>query len=613
MNTLFTKLFYCSCLLFVFNFSNAQIKFVATIAPAQAGINEYITLKLTVENAQNIQQINPPELNGFNLVSGPNQESAVNNINGTVTQSISLSYILQPKKSGNYNIGYATAIIGDKTYKSNTVKVSVSNKQSSNSNAASNTSPFAAFDLFDEPKPRATYDDYILRKGETVQDKVSKNMRLKLQTDKSVCYVGEPILATYKLYSRLQSESNLAKNPSFNGFSVVDMMQQNDQYASTQETLEGRAYNVYIIRKAQLYPLQDGPIELEAASLDNKITFVKYENGTGSNGTMVTENVSLSSKPIIINVKPLPEKNKPTNFSGAVGNFSVEAKVEKNTFSTDETGRLLINITGKGNMQLLTAPEIEWQQGFEAFDTKIIDNTNTNSIPLSGSKTFEIPFAVANAGEYTIPKINFSFFDVVSATYKTVSTAEIKIAITKGTGINNKTSTLKKLDSANLPSKFAYGLSIILFAVILFFAAMFYWIRKGKKEKTVLYKMVSEKVEIVNKPNIAEDLSSNKNYLKKTETCLATANCEDFYTIINAEFKSFLSYKYGATSEQLNSKSLLAEMDKAGIDNSTMLQTQQLLQDIEWQLYTPFERNEKLNEMYARAQTIIQTLSMKHA
>jgi hypothetical protein len=611
MNTLFTKLLYCSCLLFVANFCKAQTKFVATINPAQAGINEYITLKLTVENAQNVQQINPPALNDFNLVSGPNQESAVNNVNGVVTQSISLSYILQPKKPGTYNIGYATAIIADKTYKSNAVKVSVSNKKSSNSNATSNSSPFAAFDLFDEPKPRAAYDDYILRKGETVQDKVSKNMRLKLQTDKTVCYVGEPILASYKLYSRLQSESNLAKNPSFNGFSVVDMMQQNDQYANTQETLDGRAYNVYIIRKAQLYPLQDGAIELEAASLDNKITFLKYENGAGNNGTMVTENVSLSSKPIIINVKPLPEKNKPTNFSGAVGNFSIEATVEKNTFTTDETGKLLITINGKGNMQLLTAPEIEWQQGFEAFDTKIIDNTNNTTIPLSGSKIFEIPFAVFNAGNYALPKISFSFFDVASGMYKTVSAAEIKITITKGLGINNKISTSKKATVSSSPSKFPYLLIAILFAVIGFLSAIFFWVRKTKKEKIVLPKMEKEEIKLENKSNIPEDFSFNKNYLEKTEACLATANCNDFYTIINAEFKSFLSNKYRTAKEQLNSKSLLAEMDKAGVDNSIMLQTQQLLQDIEWQLYTPFVRNEKLNDMYARAQTIIQML-IKH-
>lgn len=65
--------------------------------------------------------------------------------------------------------------------------------------------------MFDEPTPQKQYEDYVLQKGETIPEKVNKNMQLKLQTNKNTCFVGEPIVATYKLYTRLKSESSLTK------------------------------------------------------------------------------------------------------------------------------------------------------------------------------------------------------------------------------------------------------------------------------------------------------------------------------------------------------------------------------------------------------------------
>jgi BatD DUF11 like domain len=590
------------------NFCIAQTKFLATISPAQAGIDEYITLKLTVENGQDVKQINPPSLIDFNVLSGPNQETSMNSINGVVTQSISLSYILQPKKAGNFTIANSTAIIGNKTFKSNAVKIVVSNKKSSNKGNPTNSSPFAALDIFDEPKPKAAYEDYILRKGETVQDKVNKNMQLQLQTDKRSCYVGEPIIATYKLYTRLQSESNLSKNPSFNGFSVIDMMDGNSQSPYNTEKINGREYNTYLIRKAQLYPLQAGSIELEVATLDNKITFVQYENGSANNATTITENVSLSSKPTIIVVKPLPEKNKPADFDGAVGSFNIEAAVEKPNFSTDETGKLLITVSGEGNMQLLTTPEIVWQTGFEAFDTKVTDNVNNRTIPLSGSKIFEMPFAISKEGNYVIPKINFSFFDPKTEMYKSISTKEIPIVVTKGLGVSER---VKALETKKPATSFSTSWIVIIAFALVFTFLLFLFTKKKSKGTEKQAIKIEEKEEVKNP--IAEAIASNKNWLEKTSLCLHQENCIDFYALLNTELKFYLATRYTLSEGIVDSTILMKEMDKAGVNNNAILQTQQLLQDIEWQLYTPFERNEKLQEMYARAQTIIQLHNMPTA
>jgi hypothetical protein len=518
--------------MFICKISISQTKFYASATPAKAGIDEYITYTLTIENGKSVEQINHPEFSDFVTVSGPNQFSSQTNRNGVVTQSVSLSYILQPKKSGNFNIGASTATIEGKNYKSNTVSISVSNKKSSTKNpSATNQSPFAAFDLFDEPKPQKRFEDYILRNGETVQENVSRNMQLRLQTDKTSCYVGEPILATYKLFTRLQSESNVSKNPSFNGFSVVDMLPQIDQNPYNHESLNGREYNVYTIRKAQLYPLQSGAIELEPATLDNKITFVKNENG---NNTMFEESVSLTSKPVTIQVKPLPETGKPENFTEAVGNFSIDASVEKNNFSTNETGKLLITISGKGNMQLLTIPEIEWPGNVEIYETKITDNINNSTIPISGSKTFEIPFTIADTGSHNIPAIKLSFFDPATGSYKMVSTKSILLSIFKGIGNVASSVALpsKKAKPVSLLNKlFASRWLVILLLASIIIVGFIFWVTKEKKKEKqiVLEEIKKEEVKI----NTPVYLSPNINYLEKTENCLMKDDCIDFYSLLS--------------------------------------------------------------------------------
>jgi BatD DUF11 like domain len=608
MKLFFTKLFFCSYFIFICFTSIAQTKFYASATPSKAGIDEYVTYTLTIENGKSVEQINHPEFSDFVTVSGPNQFSSQTNRNGVVTQSVSLSYILQPKKAGNFQIEASTATIEGKNYKSNTVSISVSNKKSSNKNSsATNQSPFAAFDLFDEPKPQKRFEDYILRNGETVQENVSRNMQLRLQTDKTSCYVGEPILATYKLFTRLQSESNVSKNPSFNGFSVVDMLQQIDQNPYNHESLNGREYNVYTIRKAQLYPLQSGAIELEPATLDNKITFVKNENG---NNSMFQENVSLTSKPLAIQVKPLPEAGKPENFKDAVGNFNIEASVEKNRFSTDETGKLLITISGKGNMQLLTIPEIDWPSGFEVYETKITDNINNTTIPISGSKTFEIPFTVADTGAHSIPVIKLSFFDPAAGSYKMVSTKSILLNISKGTGnpVDSATIVSKKTKPQSLLNKiFASRWLVILLLAGIIIVAFIFWLTKEKKnEEKIVTEGIKKEEPTIDTPVY---LSPNINYLEKTENCLMKNDCVDFYSLLSKELKQFLSKKFSTDKENINSKTLLTIMDNKNIDNNISVQTQQLFEEIEWQLYTPFERSEKLQNMYVRAQTLIQILS----
>jgi hypothetical protein len=617
---IFLACFFCQCNVL------AQVRFSASVSPAVIGKNETAELRLMVENAQDVQQIIPPSFKDFIVVSGPNQESSVETVNGVTRQSIGLTYELQPKAKGNFTIGEAIAKADGKTLKSNAVKLQVTNATSSAaSNRNSGNFPFSGLSsLYDDGMPHADNRDYILKKGENVQEKVAKNIFIKVDADKTSCYVGEPVVVDYKLYTRLKSESNITKNPSFNGFSVVDLSQPGRPYYAT-EKLNGKEYNVYTLRKSQLYPLQAGAMEAEIAEVENTIHFVKedyFKSRRGSTDALLEdlgfaglpadamqdEKVTLQSKPLIINVMPLPDTNKPASFNGAVGSFTLDAGVEKSTFSTDDAGKFQFTITGRGNMNLLNAPEIKWPDGIESYEPRMVESLNKQDVPISGSKGFEYSFTVKKAGTYTLPAVEYSYFDPVQHSYKIISTKPVTLTVTAGTGKNNTAKYVADDRSTNervSATIFSNRLWIIIPVALLIFAGLFFWVKKENSKEhavAVTRKAEQEAVKLA-ETNKEEQLPSNP--LAHTEYHLVQQNSKPFYETLNNEMRRFLASRLAVPVETINKKRIAEELDKKGIGVGTSLQVQQLLDDIEWQLYTPFTDENKMQEMYQTATNII--------
>ncbi len=598
-------------------FTDAQLSFTATVFPRTIGKNETAELKLMVENARQVEEITPPSFRDFIVVGGPNQESGMESINGVTRQYIGITYILKPRGKGKFTFEPAIAKADGKTIKSNRVSLSVTNENQSANNAPQRG--------FFEPALRSTDRDYVLKKGENIADKIDKNIFIKVDADKTTCYVGQPIVVTYKLYTRLKSESSIIKNPSFNGFSVIDLMPPGNTYYAI-EKIDGKEFNVYTLRKTQLYALQAGPVELESAEVENNIHFIKEEylsrqmNGfddlfrdfTQTNippEGMHDEKVTLRSKPVFITVKPLPEQhNSPGAFKGAVGNFNLTAAIEKTNFTTDDAGKLNIAISGEGNMTMVIAPDVKWPEGIESFDPKATEQLNKYSVPVSGTKVFEYAFTVAKPGSYTLPPVNFCYFDPGKNIYITDSTKPIKINITKGSKRQNIVADTNKNNGANafFNILFANRWLIILPIAIFIITGLFLWLKKENKterkreKKTILTNenLIVEPVEVVNyKPLI---LSEEK---------LVEQDHQQFFETLNKEFRQFLADKLGVPVETINRKIIAEEADKKGIPVYTCMQIQGLLDDIELQLYTPFSNPEKMQEIYNTADQIVHALN----
>lgn len=609
--------------------THAQVKFSASLTPSEIGKDEFVQFKLMVENANEVQQIVPPSLKDFIIISGPNQESGMTMINGVVKKYIALSFILKPKATGNFIIAGALAKADAGDYKSNAVKLKVTAEPTGNS-AGTNlmSTPFNSIDPFAEPAPRSNYNDFILRRGENPAEKIKKNMFVRVEVDKKSVYVGEPVVATYKLYTRLKSESNMTKNPSFNGFSVLDIQQPNDISYRT-EKYEGREYNVYTIRKVQLYPLLAGNLELGIAEIENNVQFIKAEylnrqadiiNDMFRDFAQATippegvdiQKVTLQSKPLSVLVTALPDAGKPAGFKGAVGNFTIETKVEKNNFSTDDDGKLAIIISGEGNLQMINAPEMAWPQGIEGFDSKATDDLFKGTVPVSGRKIFEFPFTVSKPGNYILPAVEFSFFDTRDAKYKTVQSQPINITVTKGTGkpraVITETNTRAK---DNLLTKFfSNRLRVVSLIAVLIIIGLIIWLKRDTKKEKQLADAAQAAAKIKEDEKLVEEvLPAQQNPLAVAEECLHREDAKLFYTHLNQELKNFLAKKLSLRAEDLNRKNIAEQLDAKGISNETTMELQNLIDEIEWQLYTPFADNEKMKTMYERANDLVQLVN----
>ncbi len=622
MNLFFRKiLLACSCI-FVFDYTVAQVNFYSVISPQTISKDEYITYRIIVENASGVQSITPPSLKNFIVLNGPVQESGFSSGNGSSTRFVSLVYILKPKKAGKFKIGPATSNIGGKLLQCNAISLSVTNSAAANAGIPNSYPGYGGY----EPTNQASdFNEYIYHKGDNLEEKVRSNMYLKLETDKSSCYVGEPVIATYKLYSRLKSESKLTQNPSFNGFSVIDM-QQPDVTGYAREKLNGREYNVYIIRKAQLYPLQSGVINLEAAELENNVQFVKeiYAKQMADAGGLLTDFaaalfppeaisnqlVSLKSEPVNITVKPLPEDGKPPGFNGAVGNFEITASLQKPLFSTEEAGKLVVTISGTGNMQLLTAPDINWPAGIESFEPKFSENLVKATVPVSGSKKFEYTFALNDTGHFNLPAIRFSYFDVSTEKYRTIESAPITFQVIKGSG-RPFAMVAETINPSFLNTIFSHRWWIIAFIGLVMLTILLIWmISSRRKDKKILLAPVYVKDEQVIENEFFEAVANNQqNVFSASEKCLYQDNCFGFYSLLNTELKTYLARKFSVDVNSINCNSINVVMDTKGIANETVLKLQKLMQEIEWQLYTPFERNDAMHEKYRQAQELVQLIN----
>ncbi len=598
--------------------AGAQVTFSTVASTTDLSKDDYIQIEYVVENAGRIDDIKPPNFSGFTIVQGPNESTGMSIINGNSSQYKALTFILQPLRTGKIIVSGARASVDGKAMQSNAVVINV--HKGSSSVPPGNT-PGATPDPVYPEDERSVDRIYLLRPKDNVDDIIKKNFFLKVDVSKSSCYVGEPITASYKLYTRLQSESQVVKQPSLNGFSVYDMNDPGTD-ATGVEKINGKTFVVHTIRKVQLIPLVEGQVVLDPVEVDNDIHFIKTGQkpdagasrglsglfdrlfNQSSEGAPYQQQVSLTSKPVIVNVKALPVENKPADFTGAVGHYSIQAAVTGHALDTGDAAELEVKISGSGNLPVINAPLPEWPAGTESYSTHTKEDINKTTAPLGGKKTFTYSFIPSLTGTYTIPPIRFSYFDPASGTYKNIQSDPVHFSAVAGTKRKHAPALAKTAITTAGTSKYMGKHWLALVAGLLLAGALMFIVlqnklmaKKGGPPRQT-ENSPSPIVESMTIPPVAEDpLAETKHLLEKGEF-------GKFYATLNRSIWKAVAARLEIPSSELNKLSISRHLSEEGWSPADIAQLREVLNECEIKLYTPDHNEYDMHRVLAQAEKI---------
>ncbi|MCP5064099.1 MAG: protein BatD [Ignavibacteriae bacterium] len=415
------KIFFITLLFLTTSINLFAQEFSASIDKSTIGQNERFQIYFTYKggNLNALSNFKAPSFKGIRILSGPNESKSMQIINGQVAGSITFSYIAVGSSLGKFNIGSASAKANGKTYTTKPIEFNIIKSTQTNAKVDS---------------------DLGMSKKE-----LNKNVFIRANPNKHTAFLGEQITVTYKLYTKLNiSSPQISKLPTFSGFwsEELDAVK---NISFEIEMYKGERYRAAVIKKVALFPSKTGnlsltPFELKVPvivkSKKRRNAFDDFFNDSFFGRSQTIEHVAKSNK-IKIKVKPLPTVNVPSSFSGGVGNFDFDVKLDKQDVELNEAISVKIKISGTGNIALLKLPEINFPAGFEKYEPKTSERINKKNI-VSGRKNIEFLIVPRVPGLKEIPPIEFSYFDLKKKRYVTKTSEVFKVNIKEGEGGYNQ-------------------------------------------------------------------------------------------------------------------------------------------------------------------------------
>jgi len=590
-------------LFFTFNLYSQNERFTASLSqnPVTQGSSFKITFTLNTSGTN----FTPPNFSKFNVLSGPSQSSSTQIINGSYSQSISFSYVLSAKIKGDIILSPATIKVKGKTVKSNRVRIKV-------------VEPSAAEKAQRQQKAQ-TEKDQKNQANKIIKD----NLFVLVNVNKSNVYVGEQIVATFKLFRNSQlnlRDITTDKSPKLNGFWATDLETKQNW---VNETYKNVQYKSAVIKKVVLYPQQTGSLKIDPYSFNSVVRLrTQGDNRRRSSsfddffnrGTFKDFQHSFKSKTITINVKKLPD-GQPESFSGGVGNLDAEFWFDKTETVTGEPITLKIKVSGSGNMKLMEAPKIKIPLDFEVYDPKLVDNTTTDLRGTTGNITYEYLLIPRNPGEFKINPIEFTYFNTKSKKYISSNSKEFLIKVAKGkTGATSTViSNISKEDvqyigkdirfikekknklSKNSTSFFGsiYYYILFLTPIILYPLFLIYWKRKDEDSKNSVL-MKNRRATKVAK----QRLNSAKKHLDFNKLDL-------FYEELAKALWGYLSDKLNIQYSELNKDRAREVLIEKNISDSDINKLMDTIDNCEFARFAPSSDNSKANNIYTNSVNLI--------
>ena len=381
----------------------AQIRFEATVSKATLGLNETLRVDFTMnDDGDNFQ---PPNFEGFKVVGGPSQQVSQTWINGRGSFNKSYSYYLAPLQKGKLIIKPAFIEINRQIYKTNPVKVTVTNAI---------------------PKPRDPSQISTLS--------ADTELHMVAEVSKTNPYVNEPITVVYKLYFSHNiglSDFREVLKPKFTDFWSQNI-EIKELTSNDNERYNGESYRSVIFKKVVLYPQKAGKLVIDPFAMNFDVQLPTGRRNIFGEMQLIEDSKTVSSGTKTITVKPLPEAGKPVDFSGAVGKFSFKATPSKTSLKSGENLNLAVVVSGTGNLKLFSLPKPEVPSALEMYDPEHNENVQVPLSGMTGSISDSYSIVPQYKGKYPIKPMRFSYFDLNAGNYKTIVSPEIMVDVLEG-------------------------------------------------------------------------------------------------------------------------------------------------------------------------------------
>ncbi len=581
-----------------------QIRFTGS-AKNVVSVGERFRVTYEINNESSSFQ--SPDFKTLQVLSGPSTStnSSIQYVNGRMTQSYSntFTFIVQATEEGDVVIGPASITVGKTRINSNTIKIKVVKGNSSQAQSGQTRGSGST-----------TSNSGVLQKDDVY---------IKATISDASPYLGEQVVLTYKIYTRVPVSNLMVKKlSSFEGFWSKSLMDNKSQYKQTTEVINGDEYVVAEINKFALFPQKSGKITIEPTEIDCSVQlrvqnskrrtgdpFNDFFNDPFFNRNVKNIQTTIKSNPLTIDVKPLPQQGKPQGFNGAVGNFKFNSNIDRDNLNANDALTVTYTVSGRGNLELINLDNVKFPVDFEVFDPKITSNINTSDYGLSGNKKFEYLAIPRNAGDFVIKPVELSYFNPGDGKYHTLNSEAFKIHVEKGE--DNQGGGLSYSSSAQEDIRFIgqdiHHIKLLPFKLKkkgdFLFMSQPYFIVIGIVVLLVILMIVFAGRMEARRSNISlvKNRKANKvarSRLKSAEKFKKENNDNGFYDEIAQALWGYIIDKFNLKKSELSMDNVSDLLNEKGVEKDVTESFIAILNNIEFARFAPGDASDKMENIY---------------
>ncbi len=590
-------------------------------APSTVGVGQ--TFRIVYEVEGKASDFVKPTLKGLSLVGGPSvgTSSSVSIINGQYSQSSTTSFTLfvVADKEGSVNVGVARCKSEGKELRSDPLSIKVE-KNSPRSQAQNNSRP--------NPFGRGARQQQQQQPSQPAATTIDKNtLFARASINKTNLYKGEEAIIVYKIYTQVPvTQFQIDRLPRIKGFWSEDLSENMTQVKQYTETYNGRQYQVAEIRRGALYPQEAGSLTIEPLKTD-VVAIIQSRMERQRTGTILDFFIddpffnpvqqqaiqhSLSSNSLKVNVRELPEA--PDGFAGGVGRFEARASADITQLRANEALTYSVTVSGHGNLSLLEPPAIQFPQGLEVYEPRVVDNINKGDNGLSGSRTFEWIIIPQTQGDYTIPAFDYVYFDPAQSQYVSASVSAVKLKVSKAAAGSAGKNDVKELNSdihyickaSGLRSRNAdNGASGLFWCLLLLIpVAAVVVVLLVRRRQRIMGDETSMRLQRASK------LARKR--LRNAERCLRSGHDDQFYEEIYKALWGCVADKFNISLSLLSADTVKRHLEERQVDEAVKQQLLKTLQDVDYARFAPGDSSAAKQSIYDEAMdTIVKIGSLK--